>query len=71
MKLDLHPGNVLLQIPDLDSWSEEQILTYYGQPVREEINRMDGLPRELSSELPQYAVVAAKGTKPLESDDPS
>ncbi|MCJ1248986.1 hypothetical protein MMC30_006207 [Trapelia coarctata] len=65
---DLHIGNILLQIPGLKSWNDQQILSHFGKPVRDKFQRLDGLPVEPSPGIPQYIVEASHVTKPLNFD---
>lgn len=61
--IDLHIGNILLQIPGLESWNETQILSRFGRPVRVNIYRLDGLPVEDSPKIPKYTVASSHVTK--------
>ncbi|KAA8911850.1 kinase-like domain-containing protein [Sphaerosporella brunnea] len=53
---DLHLGNILFRIPNLDLWTPEQVFSYLGEPEKVEIKRHDGQP--LTSTTPVYAVHA-------------
>lgn len=55
--LDLHPHNVVSQLPNIDSWTVEQIYEKFGQPQKEKMSRYDGQP--LGPEAPPYTVLPA------------
>lgn len=51
---DLHKANILFRIPNLSSWSIEEVRTRFGPPRLDEIRRIDGLPN--APYAPKYAV---------------
>jgi serine/threonine-protein kinase SRPK3 len=51
---DLHTNNILFQIPNFDSWTENQLYKNFGEPVREPNRRLDGCP--LGPEVPTYSL---------------
>jgi serine/threonine-protein kinase SRPK3 len=56
--LDLYTGNVLLQVGNFDSWSEEEVYRYLGTPVKKGIFSADGAP--IRSHAPAYIVHPGK-----------
>ena len=44
----MYTGNILFQLDDFDSWSDEQLYECMGHPVKEEVVRLDGQPIENS-----------------------
>jgi serine/threonine-protein kinase SRPK3 len=50
----MYTGNILFQLDDFDSWSDEQLYECMGHPVREEVVRLDGQPVENCA--PAYTV---------------
>ncbi|KAL0634205.1 hypothetical protein Q9L58_006881 [Maublancomyces gigas] len=52
--LDLHIGNILLALPNLASWSLEQLYSTLGDPDTDRITRNDGLP--VTSSAPKFSV---------------
>ena len=52
--LDLHPGNIVLKMPNLDGHSEEHILALLGSPICGPVVTKGALPQ--SSCLPHYVV---------------
>ena len=50
----MYTGNILFQLVDFDSWSDEQLYECMGHPVKEEVVRLDGQPIENS--VPAYTV---------------
>ncbi|KAF9559504.1 kinase-like protein [Agrocybe pediades] len=52
---DLHSKNVATTLPSLDDWSVERIYsTFYGDPERDPVMRLDGQP--LGPEVPPYTI---------------
>ena len=54
---DLHPGNILLQLPNLDALSIDELYHRLGEPERTPITRVDGA--SLGPEVPSYSVQPA------------
>ncbi|KAI3331774.1 kinase domain-containing protein [Xylariaceae sp. AK1471] len=54
---DLHLGNVLLKLPDLSSMSVDRLYAKYGEPIKEDVIRLDGA--SLSAHVPRYVVIPA------------
>ena len=52
--LDIHPGNVVLEMPNLDGQSEEDILARLGSPICGPVITKGSLPQ--CSCLPHYVV---------------
>ncbi|KAL8722458.1 MAG: hypothetical protein Q9225_001080 [Loekoesia sp. 1 TL-2023] len=52
---DLHTNNVLLQLPNIDKFSADELYHHYGSPVQQEVKRVDGGP--LDGTVPPYTVV--------------
>lgn len=57
MIADLHPHNVVTQIPNIDSWTVEQLYSSFSEPELVPITRCDNKP--LGPEAPPYAVPPA------------
>lgn len=55
--IDLHIKNIAYRIPDLDTWSVDQVHQQLGSPHKQAISRKDSSP--LGPEAPPYAVVPA------------
>ncbi|GLB39473.1 putative protein kinase [Lyophyllum shimeji] len=51
---DFHLGNVLLGIPDFDSWPVDKVYEHFGKPRKRPVTRVDGAP--LTAAAPSYAV---------------
>ncbi|KAG6905609.1 hypothetical protein DXG01_001715 [Tephrocybe rancida] len=51
---DLHPGNVLFDIPGFHSWSTEKVYKYFGKPIKDTVERIDGQP--VTPSAPSYVV---------------
>ncbi|KAL9098801.1 MAG: hypothetical protein Q9163_005600 [Psora crenata] len=51
---DLYTSNILLQLANFDSWSENDIYDCVGQPVEEPVQRRDG--GSIDETVPQYLV---------------
>lgn len=54
---DLHSHNVVTQLPNIDSWTIEQLYSSFGEPEQVPITRCDTKP--LGPEAPAYAVQPA------------
>ena len=52
--LDLHPGNIVLEVPNLDGQPEERILERLGSPICGPVVTKGALPQ--SSCLPHYVI---------------
>ncbi|KAG6833107.1 hypothetical protein H0H87_011215 [Tephrocybe sp. NHM501043] len=52
---DLHLSNILFNIPDFDSWSIESVYKYFGKPLKDAVERIDGHP--VTPSAPTYVVV--------------
>jgi len=63
--IDLHTSNILLQIPGLKSWNNQQILSHFGKPRRYKSPRLDGLPVEPCPGIPRYMVAVSHVKKPF------
>lgn len=55
--LDLHSGNISFQLPNLDTWTLDDIYEQFGRPRTSDISRIDG--QSLGPEVPHYAVEPA------------
>jgi len=55
--LDLHDRNISFQLPNLDSWTPQQIYELFDEPSTNTVSRTDGQP--LGPEAPPYAVEPA------------
>ncbi|MCJ1472209.1 hypothetical protein MMC13_000856 [Lambiella insularis] len=51
---DLHTHNIAFELPDINSWTLEQIFSHYGEPRTNEVHRRDDQP--LGLEAPPYLV---------------
>jgi len=67
----LHPGNILLQLPEiknLDSVSPDKFYEEFGKPVREPVERIDGKPLPLPNGVPECGIMPlcfGETTEPL------
>ncbi|TFK65632.1 kinase-like protein [Pluteus cervinus] len=52
---DIHPGNVLFKLPDLDHLSPDELVKHFGEPTTGEVSRKDGQP--LGAGVPEYLVL--------------
>ncbi|TGO17518.1 hypothetical protein BTUL_0017g00990 [Botrytis tulipae] len=57
IKLDLTPANILLQLANIDEWTEEQIYERLGVPQKEEIIYASSKLPATDSSFPDYTVV--------------
>ncbi|KAH8821940.1 kinase-like domain-containing protein [Xylogone sp. PMI_703] len=54
---DLHPGNILLALPDISSLSVEELYAKYTSPMKEPTRRLDGGP--IPPNVPPYILPGA------------
>ncbi|KAG6850118.1 hypothetical protein H0H93_001039 [Arthromyces matolae] len=52
---DFHAGNILLEIPDFQTWPVDKVYRYFGKPIKEDVERLDGNP--ITSAAPTYVVI--------------
>ncbi|CDM37574.1 hypothetical protein CBS147339_8942 [Penicillium roqueforti] len=51
---DCYTSNILSQVLPFDDWTEEELYACLGQPVKHQVRRLDGMPRE--DNAPEYTV---------------
>lgn len=53
-RLDLHPRNILFQIPNFHSWTVDEVYKKFGEPMQVPNRRLDN--GSLGPEVPSYSV---------------
>jgi hypothetical protein len=49
---DLHPGNILIRVPGMESWTVDQVRHYLGEPSRVSVSVLREINADLSSPIP-------------------
>lgn len=61
---DMHPNNILFQMPNFDSWTVDEIYKQFGEPVKVPNRRLDN--GSLGPEVPSYSVLPADMVVPAD-----